>query len=69
MQKNSTGSHPLDQSRCPLCGQSNICDPTGDCWCFHTHIDRQALERIPQASRGKACLCPACAKMTDTDTP
>ncbi|QLF92210.1 cysteine-rich CWC family protein [Pseudomonas sp. ABC1] len=68
MQQDSTGSQPVDQSRCPLCGQSNTCDPTGDCWCFHTPIERQALERIPQSLRGQACLCPACAKAAESHT-
>lgn len=56
-----------DPSLCPLCGQSNRCtqsDPALEgqpCWCFSTHIERNALERIPPELIDRACLCPRCA--------
>jgi len=51
---------------CPLCGQENDCAlangrPIESCWCFTAEISRQALERIPEAARGVACLCASCA--------
>lgn len=58
----------LDPLHCPLCNRPNHCgqaDPTSrdqPCWCFAVGIDPQALERIPEAARGRQCLCPACAQ-------
>ncbi|PIF27716.1 Cysteine-rich CWC [Acidovorax sp. 56] len=55
-----------DPSSCPLCGQSNQCAMEAGlgieaCWCTATPIEPTALQAIPQASQGRACLCPACA--------
>ncbi len=50
--------------RCPLCGETNRCDPAlrdRPCWCFTAAIDPAALERLPHEQRNRACLCPACA--------
>jgi Cysteine-rich CWC len=61
----------LDPSLCPLCGAANQCameieKTTGvaqpPCWCSTLHIDAQRLEQIPPASRGRACICLACAQ-------
>ena len=58
---------PKRNTQCPLCGADNACVPaqTGEfgtpCWCFSTTIDPAALARVPEALRGEACLCPACA--------
>jgi hypothetical protein len=55
-------------SRCPLCGQDNQCAqveasaPASQCWCFDASIERDVLERLPQAQRNRACLCPRCAQ-------
>ncbi|AVP56459.1 cysteine-rich CWC family protein [Pulveribacter suum] len=51
---------------CPLCGQTNTCAmaaglPAGDCWCMDAHISPAALQRVPDALRGQACLCARCA--------
>lgn len=52
---------------CPVCGKSNQCVPartgtfTQPCWCENITIDAERLARIPEAARGEACLCPACA--------
>lgn len=57
-----------DPLNCPLCGRPNQCgqaDPASrdlPCWCFSAQIDRQALERIPEAARGRSCLCLECAR-------
>ncbi|MCH8500014.1 MAG: cysteine-rich CWC family protein [Marinobacter sp.] len=58
-------------TECPLCGNSNHCAPAQagsfdvDCWCMHTPVSREALARLPDAERGKACICPACAAGAD----
>jgi Cysteine-rich CWC len=58
---------PLPNHQCPLCGKSNQCAPAtaGDfaveCWCTGVVISQEALDRVPEALRGKACLCPRCA--------
>ncbi|QIL82152.1 cysteine-rich CWC family protein [Diaphorobacter sp. HDW4A] len=56
-----------DTSHCPLCGQANQCAivaglPPESCWCMNEPVSNEALERIPQEQRGKACICPACAR-------
>lgn len=59
-----------DPRNCPLCGQANLCAmeaerltgmKRGPCWCTQMDFNRAALERIPAAARGKACICQACA--------
>lgn len=58
---------PLPNHTCPLCGQPNGCAPAraGDfaveCWCARVVISQEALDRVPEPMRGKACLCPRCA--------
>ncbi len=65
-------AHPpsVDPTRCPLCGQDNRCAmeverATGQaqppCWCLGARFTPELLERIPAASRGRACLCARCA--------
>jgi len=54
----------IEATRCPLCGESNQCGMArGEtaCWCFATIIPEAALAEIPNAARGRACLCPRCA--------
>ncbi|WP_371825250.1 cysteine-rich CWC family protein [Paenibacillus soyae] len=58
---------PPMPDRCPICGGSNDCgavksNQPADCWCFHTKIPRQLLERIPPSERGKRCVCRSCAE-------
>ena len=62
-----TAIHP-DPQRCLLCGQANSCQALGEqdghqaCWC-HDPVLRfspELLARVPQALRGKACICKAC---------
>ncbi|MDO4593674.1 MAG: cysteine-rich CWC family protein [Comamonadaceae bacterium] len=58
--------------RCPLCGQDNQCAvaaglPAESCWCMQTRIAPQALERLPEAQRAKACICPACGQAPVTN--
>lgn len=66
---------PLPHCDCPLCGRPNQCAPAasgsfgGDCWCARTTVSAEALERVPRAWRGIACLCPACASGAEPDGP
>jgi hypothetical protein len=59
---------PLPNTRCPLCGGSNQCQPAmtgsfeGDCWCRTAPVSPEALARVPPEQRGLACLCPRCAQ-------
>lgn len=67
-QAGSAEHEPLqvDASRCPVCGGDNRCamaaGERGPCWCASVSIDSAALARVPEALRGAACLCPACAR-------
>ena len=60
----------IDATRCPLCGRSNRCAmevqrETGQaqppCWCTQAAFSRELLARVPEALRGQACICAACA--------
>ncbi|HQY75456.1 MAG TPA: cysteine-rich CWC family protein [Rhodoferax sp.] len=61
----------IDPCLCPLCGQSNQCAneieratgiPQPPCWCTQATFDSALLERVPSEAKGKACVCPACAR-------
>lgn len=63
-------THPVSPKaalECPVCGAPNDCAParTGTfdtpCWCASVTIDPAAVVALPEALRGKACLCPRCA--------
>lgn len=54
-----------DPSRCPLCQEPNACGMAAGkatCWCAEVRLDPRALEAIPEAAKGKACVCSACGK-------
>ncbi|WP_369983244.1 cysteine-rich CWC family protein [Thalassolituus sp.] len=63
---------PLREHRCPLCGADNRCQPAASgsfdtqCWCMTETINPESLKRIPDSQRGKACLCPSCARSAGT---
>ncbi|MBX3464329.1 MAG: cysteine-rich CWC family protein [Planctomycetes bacterium] len=54
-----------DARRCPLCGGPNACamaaGSSTPCWCAAATIAPAALARVPEAARGRACLCRTCA--------
>ena len=53
----------LDQSRCPLCGESNECGMAAgrdECWCSSVTIEKATLDRLPEAARGVVCVCARC---------
>jgi hypothetical protein len=57
---------PLPNHACPLCGGTNSCAAAAsgsfesNCWCRDVAIPPDLLDRIPEAQRGKACVCAAC---------
>ncbi len=64
---------PLREPLCPQCGGANHCVPAASgrfdqpCWCTRVSIDRDVLERLPDAAKGRACLCPRCAGVAPGD--
>jgi len=62
--------HP-ETNACPACGQPNQCavaagaDPQG-CWCMHTPVSPAALARLPAQERGQRCICPVCARPSES---
>jgi hypothetical protein len=61
----------IDPSRCPLCGQANVCAmeverATGEkqppCWCTQAEFSADLLARLPADQQRLACICTACAK-------
>lgn len=67
----ATAAVPPD--RCPLCGESNGCamaapdEPGSPCWCVATTFDDALLARVRPESRGRACICAACAAASRAD--
>ncbi|OYU31475.1 MAG: hypothetical protein CFE39_08350 [Comamonadaceae bacterium PBBC2] len=60
----------VDPCRCPLCGQDNRCameakapaNAQAACWCTREQFSAALLRQIPDAAKGKACICQACAQ-------
>ena len=67
--------NPLPNTACPLCGRANDCAVARcgsfevDCWCRDVAVSRESLARLPEADRGRACLCPRCANAPPADAP
>jgi hypothetical protein len=65
---------PTGSDICPVCGQSNRCslaDPrtVGQaCWCFTETIDPAVLAALPEKLKDKACLCPRCAGLVESQS-
>ena len=61
---------------CPLCQQNNACgnlaiaDNSQSCWCNNPSIrlPKALLETVPEALRGKACICQTCALSYQSDS-
>lgn len=57
---------PLKADACPICGGPNGCAASAcgsfqvDCWCAAVRIDEALLARVPEALRGRACVCRRC---------
>lgn len=54
-------------SLCPLCGRPNRCafslgqDPK-TCWCMTNPVPEDLIKKVPEALRGKTCICQTCVK-------
>ena len=63
-------STQLHAPLCPLCGHPNGCAVSDagkfavDCWCKSMTFSDACLVRVPDALRGKACICRRCAEGT-----
>jgi len=70
-----TDPRPLPAFECPLCGGPNGCAPAASgsfasgCWCKEVVFSKDALARVPEAARNKACLCRACATGHPDEAP
>ena len=62
--------HAVDTSKCPLCGQFNVCAneierATGlaqeACWCTTAAFTPELLAQVPTEARRLACICARCA--------
>ena len=54
----------IDPSKCALCGEPNECGMArgdSECWCFSAKIPEKALNLVPLAAKGTACICAKCA--------
>lgn len=57
----------LDERLCPLCERENHCSvQSGECWCFHTKVPQELLDRIPVELRNKVCICSKCVEEFET---
>lgn len=57
---------PIPASECPLCGGPNgcarACNGSFDtpCWCVEARIPSELVDALPEAVRGRACICRDC---------
>lgn len=59
-----TANQSVDPTRCPLCGEDNVCGVergAGTCWCFSLRLPDDVVERVPPELRDRACVCESCA--------
>ena len=62
----NTKSDPqIDASKCPLCGEPNLCamaaDPDAkECWCGDKKFPRELLAQIPKEAVRRVCICAKC---------
>jgi hypothetical protein len=40
--------------------------PLERCWCLDAVFPPKLLESLPEAAKGKACVCPVCAASSKT---
>ena len=59
----------IDDTLCPLCQSKNLCGVNGEvpCWCMNEHVPKLLIEKAPQSSRNKACICQGCIKQFKDD--
>ncbi|MFT5162181.1 MAG: hypothetical protein ACI9FJ_000749 [Alteromonadaceae bacterium] len=63
----------IDETSCPLCGDANLCAMTDNnsqenqklsklCWCAEVKFTALKDVPIPEAAKGKSCICQCCVK-------
>ena len=66
-----SGSRTFQADRCPLCFGDNQCAMAATpatqtnagceaCWCKRIEIPKELLATLPEAARGRACICLGC---------
>ena len=70
MGREGLSMNQIDPTRCPICGEPNVCamemaKVTGSkperCWCMDAVFTPSVMEQLPDAAKGKACICAKCA--------
>ena len=65
----------IDPAICPLCGSANMCamevakatgKPLEHCWCVDAVFTPELLKALPEAAKGKACICAECSSKFKT---
>ncbi|MBA6234473.1 MULTISPECIES: cysteine-rich CWC family protein [unclassified Colwellia] len=54
-----------NQPYCPLCNNQNLCgvsNTTKPCWCTLEKVPSALIQGVPDAEKGKSCICQACIK-------
>jgi hypothetical protein len=54
-----------------VCRGANDCGlarGASTCWCFDVAIPAEALAAIPDAARGRVCICRGCAGLSEIAT-
>ncbi len=64
----------VDASRCPLCGELNVCGRVADsrcesCWCQTVQIPQGLLAQVPMPARMRACICRRCVDAFNRRNP
>ena len=51
-----------NQTACPLCLQTNLCDVAAKqgCWCNDLVVPQALLNLLPEALKNKSCICRQC---------
>jgi len=52
----------IKKNICPLCQSHNNCQAHSDkyCWCNNIIVPQELIDLVPDASKGKSCICKAC---------
>jgi hypothetical protein len=64
---------PQNAPDCPLCGSPNACAVAESgrfdtaCWCTAAAFPAALLAALPEADRGRACVCAGCAAAAASD--
>ena len=60
----------IDPNRCPICHEPNVCavekaklpgSKPERCWCMDAVFTPDVMNQVPDAAKGKACICAKCA--------